>query len=201
MLPMLIATLGPMLAKQGLGLLSNVFSGALDSGTKKIAEKINEKTGIDILSASPENPLTEEDLLALKDFELQSEEMILDYLNAQAERDQEMGLAVLEDKQDARKMFVDSGGSLQSKIAEKVFSQSLIMICGLIVANVACVVVVSVESWGVPPAAATAAGSLFGVALGNAWRERSTIVDFLFGSSQGSKDKDSIADVKKQLKG
>ena len=65
-----LSAIAPTLAQRGLDLLSGVFRGGLDQGTKAIASLIHEKTGIDINDAA-ENKLTDAQWSQLKEFEFQ----------------------------------------------------------------------------------------------------------------------------------
>jgi hypothetical protein len=73
-----LAAIAPALAKHGLDLLSGVFRGALDNGTKEIAGLIEEKTGIDINDAA-DDKLTDDQWMKLKEFEFQYQAKLLEY--------------------------------------------------------------------------------------------------------------------------
>lgn len=84
-----ISTIGPMLAKKGLDLLSSVFKGTVDRGTEEISKLIKEKTGIDIVDAA-EDKLTDEQWAKLKEFEQLNQEQILTYLQSMDSTQTEM---------------------------------------------------------------------------------------------------------------
>ena len=73
-----LSAIAPTLAQRGLDLLSGVFRGGLDQGTKAIASLIHEKTGIDINDAA-ENKLTDAQWSQLKEFEFQYQTKLLEY--------------------------------------------------------------------------------------------------------------------------
>lgn len=73
-----LAAISSSLAKRGLDLLSGVFRGTLDKGTKEIAGLIEEKTGIDINDAA-EGKLTDAQWNKLKAFEFQYQTKLLEY--------------------------------------------------------------------------------------------------------------------------
>lgn len=99
------AALAPTLAQQGLGLLSNVFSGVASAGTAKVAALIEEKTGIDIADIAG-NRLDEDDWERLRQFESANTPEIL---AAQLELDRnalERERIASTDRRDARAMQI-----------------------------------------------------------------------------------------------
>ena len=62
------------------------------------------------------------------------------------------------------------------------------MIPGLLIMNAG--LVVYADKLDIDTTAVVAVGNLIGMALNNAYRERQSIIEFLFGSSIGSKTKD-----------
>lgn len=70
----IFASLAPKLAEQGMDLLSGVFSGAVTKGTEKVAELIEEKTGIKVEKFGG---LTQDEFDKLREFEQQNKALIL----------------------------------------------------------------------------------------------------------------------------
>jgi hypothetical protein len=76
MLPVILATIGPILAKQGLDLLAGAFRGAGSAAAEKVTELVKEQTGIDI-AAKPE--LDVEDVAKLRQFEANNAALLVYY--------------------------------------------------------------------------------------------------------------------------
>ncbi|MHB1014329.1 MAG: hypothetical protein ACYC2W_03495 [Desulfurivibrionaceae bacterium] len=96
-----LASIAPALAKQGLDLLSGIFRGTVNKGTKEIAELIEEKTGIDINDAA-DNKLTVEQWAKLKDFEFQYQSKLLEWRQQADANDLERERLTNADRADAR---------------------------------------------------------------------------------------------------
>ena len=182
MLPIL-AGLVSMLADKGLELVS----GAIDGGAEKAKEFIEEKTGIDL---DVKKGLTDEQVMELKKFEATNELELKRLALADKQEDnrhEESAVqAVLADKQSAREA-ASVLGPVQTSIANKIYNQSALTIPGLLVLNAGLI------AFAVPlqldTTAVVAIGNLIGIALNNAYRERQSLIEFLFGSSIETKDK------------
>ena len=77
---------------------------------------------------------------------------------------------------------------MQSEIGKKVFLQTSILIPLLIMINVLLISYASDLKLG--EAMISMVSTLIGIALNNAYRERQSMLEFLYGSSVGSKMKD-----------
>ena len=93
---------------------------------------------------------------------------------------------VVEDKQNAR-ASANMLGPAQTDIAGKIYTQSAWSIPLLLVLNALLIVFASKLS--LDTTAVVAVGNLIGIALSNNYRERQSIIEFLFGSSLSKKDK------------
>lgn len=91
---------------------------------------------------------------------------------------------VVQDKQNAR-AAASALGSVQTQIANKVYNQSSWGIPLLLAMNVALIVLAPTLHLDVT--AVVAIGNLIGIALSNQYRERQSILEFLFGSSISEK--------------
>ena len=93
---------------------------------------------------------------------------------------------VVEDKQNAR-ASANLLGPVQTDIANKVYNQSSWGIPLLLAMNVVLIILAPMLKLDVT--AVVAIGNLIGIALSNQYRERQSILEFLFGSSIAKKDK------------
>ena len=89
----------------------------------------------------------------------------------------------LADIQDAREMYEKTGHEQADKIADKIINWNLIIIMILVVIQVLVIMYVDGQ------VAAVITG-IVGTVVGALINERNTVVNFFFGSSKGSKDKD-----------
>jgi len=183
MLPLLLAPLVSMFAEKGLDVLSKT----LDIGGQKVVSLVEEKTGIKL--TEPEK-VSEDDILKLKEFqsnyELELLRLTLDNKKEDNRHEESISGSIVGDKQNAR-------GSnhlyeMQSEIGRKVFLQTSILIPLLIMINVLLISYASDLKLG--EAMISMVSTLIGIALNNAYRERQSMLEFLYGSSVGSKLKD-----------
>ncbi len=185
MAPLLIPIV-TMLADKGLSLISK----AVDAGSDKAIEFVEEKTGIKL--SEPENvkSMSDENISKLREFEmtykLELEKLAL--LNKQEDNRHEEVYVTAEvgDKQSARSN--NHLYEMQKDIGEKVFLQTSILIPLLIMINVLLISYASDLKLG--EAMISMVSTLIGIALNNAYRERQSMLEFLYGSSVGSKLKD-----------
>lgn len=91
----------------------------------------------------------------------------------------------VQDKQNARASTHLSG--TQTDIAKRIYTQSMWMIPGLLILNA--LLIVFAGQLGLDTTAVVAIGNLIGIALSNAYRERQSILEYLFGASLTKKDK------------
>jgi hypothetical protein len=89
----------------------------------------------------------------------------------------------LKDVQDAREMYENTDHKQADKIADKIINWNLIIILALVIIQVLVIMYVDGQ------VAAVITG-VVGTVIGALINERNTVVNFFFGSSQGSKDKD-----------
>lgn len=185
MAPLLIPIV-TMLANKGMSLLSK----AIESGEDKAVEFIEEKTGIKLSEPGVEKRLGAEELakLQIAESEHAIELMKISLANKQEDNrheEAEIG-AELGDKQSAR------GSShlyeLQTDIGKRIFIQTSILIPLLIIINIA--LIGYAKDLALGDAMISMVSTLIGIALNNAYRERQSMIEFLFGSSIGSKMKD-----------
>lgn len=185
MAPLLIPIV-TMLANKGMSLLSK----AIETGEDKAVDFIEEKTGIKLSEPEIEKKLSNEDLakLQIAESEHSVELMKISLANKQEDNRHEESFVTAEvgDKQNAR------GSShlyeLQSDIGKKIFVQTSILVPLLIMINILLISYASDLKLG--DAMISMVSTLIGIALNNAYRERQSMIEFLFGSSIGSKIKD-----------
>ena len=185
MLP-IIAGIVSMLADKGLSLISK----AVDAGSDKAIEFVEQKTGIKLSEPEKIKSMSDEDIAKLKELEF-THKLELDKLallvKQEDNRHEEVYVAAeVGDKQSARSN--NHLYEMQSEIGKKVFLQTSILIPLLIMINVLLVMYASDLKLG--EAMISMVSTLIGIALNNAYRERQSMLEFLYGSSVGSKMKD-----------
>ncbi len=177
-----LSSVGPTLAQHGLDLLSGFFRGAVNKGTEKVAEMIKDETGIDVDDIA-ENKLTDEQWGQLKEFELKNQENLLAYLQTAGAQNIELEQIHQKDRESAR------GMQTKAMESEDPFIRRFIYFYALLIT----VLTFSFIFWAAflheykPDDNSvriidTVLGFLLGVSL-------SAIIQFFFGSSQGSANK------------
>ena len=175
-----MSTIGPMLAQKGLDLLSGVFKGAVDKDTEQISELIKAKTGIEITDVA-ENKLTDEQWAQLKEFEHLHQEKLLTYLQELDSTQVELTRIEQADRADARSL---QRAALESedKFAGRFIYGYAILVTVLTFAFIFIAIFFYPTEDGAGRVIDTVLGFLLGVSL-------SAIIQFFFGSSQGSSNK------------
>jgi hypothetical protein len=181
-----LAAIAPELAQRGLDLLSGIFRGSLDQGAGKVAEMIKEKTGIDIHDAA-ENKLTEGQWIKLKQFELDHQEQLLAFRQNIDAHELEMDKLAVQDILNAR------GTQQERDTNDDRLVRHFTYIYAFLITGLTFVFIflsaflpaffpthpLPPESWRIID---TVLGFLLGIGL-------STIIQFYYGSSQGSRSK------------
>lgn len=184
-----LSTASSFLAKKGMDLLSSAFKGTVDKGVEKLTETIKEKTGIDIEDIADEK-LTEEQIIKLKDFEQQNQELLLSHIEKMKEAEIEVERIYHEDRKSARLMQIEA-----LKQDDK-FSKRFIYVYASIVTILTFGYIFMVTLTKIDPAnqriVDTVLGFLLGVSL-------SAIIQFFFGSSKGSGDKQNQMQLREIL--
>ena len=175
MLPFLAPVVGGLM-KNGLDILANVVK-------KKGKEFIEEKTGVDL--SNPE--LTEEQLLTLKQYEMDHQEELLKIGLEEKKLTLEEKKMFLGDTQDARSMQ-ETALKQDDKFSKRFiyYYAAFTTLCSFIYMGV-------ITFASIPEANMHFVSTILGFMLGTLV---SAIIQFFFGSSQGSKDK---SDMEKSL--
>jgi hypothetical protein len=187
-IPLLAAAfsaVAPQLAQKGLDLLSGIFRGAVDKGADQVATMIKEKTGINIQDAA-DNKLTQDQWAKLKQFEFEYQGQLLEFRKASAQQELEMEKLRVEDTKNARAAAVERDKNDDQFISRFTYYYAY-LITGMTFLFIFIAILAPAylgssmppESWRVID---TVLGFLLGVGL-------SAIIQFFYGSSQGSKDK------------
>lgn len=95
----------------------------------------------------------------------------------------ELVLAYLDDVKSARQMYQETDHVVADKLAVNIMSRNLWFILILVLLNIGTVALLP------NPANVALVSNIIGICIGWLWSERSQVVGFFFGSSQGSKDK------------
>ena len=183
MAPLLIPIV-TMLANKGMSLLSS----ALEAGEDKAVDFIEQKTGIRLSEPGVEKRLGAEELAKLKIAEQEHaiELMRISLANKQEDNrhDESIVSAEVGDKQNARGS--NHLYALQTSIANKIYSHSMWMIPGILIMNAG--LIVYADKLNMDTTAVVAVGNLIGMALNSSYRERQSMIEFLYGASVGKKD-------------
>jgi hypothetical protein len=177
MLPVILATIAPILAKQGLDLLAGAFRGAGTAAAEKVTELVKEQTGIDI-AAKPE--LGADDVAKLRQFEANNAALLAYYATVDT-NDVERERIAHQDRESARLAQVAAMQS-SDKMAQRFiyFYASAITLF-----TFAFVFYASFwHNYAASPGSEQIINTVLGFLLGTAF---SAIVQYYFGSSIGSK--------------
>lgn len=104
-----------------------------------------------------------------------------------AEHKHELQVKYLEDVADARDMYKQTENKTTNTLATKVMTWNVVYVLIAVVVQVACMFYFTEF-----PQLLALIGNLVGIVVGNLLQERSQVLSFYFGSSMGSKMKDSI---------
>lgn len=183
-----LAAIAPTLTSKGLDLLGGIFSGAVTKGTEKVAELIEEKTGIKIEDIA-EDKLDEGQWRSLQDFEANNRAAILAaYVQLDA-HDVERERIAQSDRADARAAQVKAAASGDRVAAKFIYIYaSLLTILTFVFIFYASFLHDYATHPGSERIIDTVLGFLLGVAL-------SAVVQYFFGSSAGSKSKEDKLSV------
>ena len=178
-LPLLLAPIVTMLAEKGLNLLSK----AVDSGSDKAIEFIEEKTGLKLSEPEVESKITSEKIVELKklekDYELELMRLALEDKKENNRHNESISGSIIADKQNARGS--DHLKELQTDIGKRIFIQTSVIIPLLILIDI--LLVGYSNDLKLSEAMIAGVSTLIGIALNNAYRERQSMIEFLFGSS------------------
>ena len=180
-----LTAIAPVLARHGLDLLSSVFRGAVDKRTEELADLIEEKTGIDINDAA-DDKLTDDQWTKLKEFEFLYQSKILDYQQQANAHALELERVHQSDRANARelqKAALDNDDRFVRRFIYY-YATGLSLLTFIFIFWAA--FVYDYSNGGSSQTLRvidTVLGFLLGVSL-------SAIIQFFFGSSQGSKSKE-----------
>jgi preprotein translocase subunit SecF len=179
-LPVLLAPLVGMLAKEGLGLVASAIKG----GGQKAAEFIEEKTGIPMSEQTAESGLSPEQIESLRQFQaehaLRLRELELEEVKELNRHEEVKREQIKTDRLSAREMY-SRNSTVQETLAAKIYRDSLWIIGIATVAILA--VVISTEIWGWPAAIVATVSAVLGSVIKGAQSEREQIGGFFYGGS------------------
>ena len=180
----LLAPLVAILAEKGFNLISK----AIDSGEEKAIEYIEEKTGIK-LSEEKVEKLDSESILKLQELEKTNElelmRLALENKKEDNRHNEAISGSIISDKQNARNS--NHLSDLQTDIGKRIFIQTSIIIPLLILIDI--LLISYSRDLMLSEAMIASVSTLIGIALNNAYRERQSMIEFLFGSSIGNETK------------
>ncbi len=177
-----VSGIGNYLAKNGLDVLAGVFRGASDAGTETVANLIEEKTGIDINQAAEDKGLTPEDLVKLKDFEIQHQGLLIKHVDAVEQLATQHTRADGEDRQNARAMQYTALSSSDEYVRRFIYRFAVL----LTVLSFGFIYLVLLNGALLTDANRDLVNTIVGFLLGTTM---SAVIGFFYGSSKGSADK------------
>ena len=180
-----IPAIGSFLAKKGLTVLSGVFRGSVNKGMESVAKEIEKKTGIDINEAA-EGRLSDEQVLQLKQYELEHETKLLEHHAAVRELEVEEARIHQKDRESARAMNIEAIKSQDVVVRRFIYAYSF-LVTGLTFGYIFYITIVGTKDTN-ERIVDTVLGFLLGVSL-------SAIIQFFFGSSRGSVQKQKNLDL------
>lgn len=186
-----LSAIAPQLAKRGLDLLSGIFRGAIDQGAEQVTELIKEKTGIDIADVA-DNKLTDDQWLQLKRFELDNQAQLIAWRQQIDAHELEMEKLRAADLQDARATGSKRDDNDDPLVRRFTYHYAY-LITGLTFVFIVLAILLPFlfSANELPRDSAqiinTVVGFLLGVGL-------STIIQYFYGSSRGSSNKQKQLD-------
>lgn len=180
-----ISSIGSYLSGKGIDILSGIFKGAADEGTKKVAAMIEEKTGIDINKAAESQGLSEAELVKLKEFELQYQEQLMQHTEAVEQLNLEYEKARFADTANARHMQEQAMANSDPLIRRFIYFYAILLTI-LSFGFLYIVLINPNEIIKADSANKDLVNTITGFLLGTTM---SAVIGFFFGSSSGSVDK------------
>lgn len=180
----ILTTAGSYLASKGMDLLGSIFKSSVDKGMNAVTKKLEQKTGIKIEDIADEK-ISEDDLIKLKQFELDYQEFLLSHLEKMKSLEIEEEVIHQKDRSSARQMQMVALVQ-EDKFAKRFIYGYSILITLLTFAFIFGITFTDAIAPNSPQKsiADTVLGFLLGVSL-------SAIIQFFYGSSKGSSDKAS----------
>lgn len=163
-----------MLISAGINLIGDLIKG----GSKKAKELIEEKTGIDL---DTKESLSKEEIAKLKEFEAAHELELLRLKYQEAKEDNRSRETFYKE---AHKTYREKNQQAD-EISSHIIRYNLPIIAILVIVNVLIVYYMQENATLI-----AIVSNIIGVAIANLFSERNTIVNFFFGSSIGSKEKE-----------
>jgi len=168
------------LASVGIDFVKDLIT---DNGEDLVKEGIKKVTGIDLNQKKPQE-LTKEDITLINAHKLEIQK--LDFQKLQLELDKEREANRHEEaKYNKAHQTYQTKNNMADTIAKQIIERNLPIIGLLVLINVLLVYFLKDNSTLI-----AIASNIIGITIGNLFAERQAIVNFFFGSSIGSKDKD-----------
>lgn len=170
------------LTSMGIGFVKDLI---FDHGEDLVKEGIKKVTGIDLNKKKPEE-LSKEDIAVLKSAELELKKLDFEKLKLELDKQKEANRHE-EAKYNKAHETYQTKSDMADDIAKQIITRNLPIIGVLVLVNVLLVYFLKDNA-----SLIAIASNIIGVAIGNLFNERQAIVNFFFGSSIGSKEKDNL---------
>lgn len=175
------------LAGFGLNFVKDLI---MDNGEDLVKEGIKKVTGID-LNKKQAADLTAAEVEKINAYKLDLEKLDFEKLKLEMDKEKEANRHE-EAKFNKSHETYQNKSDMADGIASQIINRNLPIIAILVIINVALVYFMKEN-----PSLIAIASNIIGVAIGNLFNERQAIVNFFFGSSIGSKEKDKLIKVTK----
>ncbi|WP_294962617.1 hypothetical protein [Sulfurimonas sp.] len=172
--------IGTALVGMGLGFVKDLI---MDNGEDLVKEGIKKVTGIDLSKKKPQE-LTSAEIQKINDYKLDIQKLNFEELKLELDAQKEQNRHE-EAKYNKAHETYQNKGDMGDKIAEQIIKRNLPIIGILVIVNVLLVYFLKDSATLI-----AIASNIIGITIGNLFAERQAIVNFFFGSSIGSKDKD-----------
>lgn len=176
----MVNILASMLINKGVNVIGNLLSNGVDEVANKTTDFIKEKTGIDLAKNNP----TPEEIEKLRQLEIEHAETLKEFTLEKLRLEQQRF-------ETAHKTYRENH-SMADKIAKAIINWNLPIIFLLVFMNL-----YILDTFKDNASLLAVASNIIGIAIGKLFSERQSVINFFYGSSIGSKDKDvQIASMK-----
>jgi hypothetical protein len=172
--------IGTALVGMGLGFVKDLI---MDNGEDLVKEGIKKVTGIDLNKKSPHD-LNTTDINKIKEYQIDIQKLDFKKLKLEFDAQKEQNRHE-ESKYNKAHETYQNNGDMGNEIAKQIINRNLPIIGILVITNVLLVYFLKEHATLI-----AIASNIIGITIGNLFAERQAIVNFFFGSSLGSKEKD-----------
>jgi hypothetical protein len=172
--------IGTALVGMGIGFVKDLI---MDNGEDLVKEGIKKVTGIDLTKKKVQD-LTPQEVEKINSFKLEIQKLDFEKLKLEFEKEKEDNRHDEANRNKAHETYQNKS-KMADEIANQIIKRNLPIIAILVIVNLTLIYFMKEEA-----GLLAIASNIIGITIGNLFAERQAIVNFFFGSSIGSKDKD-----------